>query len=110
MIYTAGGNDSFADVAMRYTIGGSAYGPAIANLNGEGGKTVMSAYKAYEIPEEWLKESFKGYLQESGDTPGDITVTGGNRIPQEGFMGLTYSSWLMVGLAGVAIYMLTGNK
>jgi hypothetical protein len=56
MIVITGGQ-SFADVAKLLTIGGSAYGPAIAVQNNMDGQEIAGKKFYLTIPDEWMADT-----------------------------------------------------
>jgi len=97
--------ESFEDVANIYTIGGNAYGVAIARYNGyEDGKTKPGGGVTILIPVNWLKPQFQKELT--------ITVSGGGATaptlprPVEGWK----NPWVLGGIGVVVIALLMNKK
>lgn len=57
---------TFFDIGARYTIGGRAYGPALAYYNGYADpETILQPGDVIEIPENWLGIAVTGTTQQA---------------------------------------------
>lgn len=113
--------DSANSIAAFYTIGGNAYGQAIANYNGwewpAGDYAASHGARLAIIPAEWLKPSYTakyGIFQGAADTVSASvetvkdaagsaieTVTGGVKSALEGAGAL--GKWIVIGLVALAV-------
>jgi len=60
MQYTVKSGDTLSLIANRYTIGGSAYAPAIANYNGISNPNLIQVGATLLIPQSWLRPVWQG--------------------------------------------------
>lgn len=60
MQYTVQAGDTLSLIANRYTIGGSAYAPAIANYNNVANPNAIQAGMTLLIPQSWLRPVWQG--------------------------------------------------
>jgi hypothetical protein len=114
-------NDTFANMGMRYTIGGSGYGVAIARNNGYEG-AIPLAGQWIDIPDEWLKPIWAGVVSVDPSKPGmDIVVSGGggrgvdtpSSWPSGGIDTQVKTDWGKVALWGggaLLVVLLMGGK
>ena len=58
--YTVQSGDTLSLIANRYTIGGSAYAPAIANYNNISNPNAIQAGQVLNIPQSWLRTVWQG--------------------------------------------------
>ena len=58
--YTVQSGDTLSLIANRYTIGGSAYAPAIANYNGIPNPNLIQVGATLNIPQSWLLPVWQG--------------------------------------------------
>lgn len=84
---------SFAQVAEQYTIGGAAYGPAVANFNNMGEQDITGKRFRIEIPLSWVKVQAYGGLT----TGGTVVMPGAGATAKDIIPGVP--NWLL----GVAV-------
>jgi len=58
--YTVQSGDTLSLIANRYTIGGSAYAPALANYNGISNPNLIQVGAVLNIPQPWLRPVWQG--------------------------------------------------
>ena len=58
--YTVQSGDTLSLIANRYTIGGSAYAPALANYNNITNPNMIQAGSTILIPQSWLRPVWQG--------------------------------------------------
>lgn len=110
MLITFNGNQSFADVAEKYTIGGADYGAALARL---AGKTNEYEYPAkgfaLNIPDSWFKQSWlAAFYNAQPSQPVTVDITGGGLVPVA--EQKQWGNWMLYAALGVvAVMLLTGR-
>lgn len=120
--YTIQPGDTLSQIASVYTIGGTAYGPALANYNSLANPNLIQVGSTLNIPQNWLRDVWKtgspGLTQQPGIT---IDITGGTPAkPSCGYIGCedykymgqpstaikpNYLMWVLMG--GSALLLLT---
>ena len=83
--YTVQSGDTLSLIANRYTIGGSAYAPALANYNGITNPNLIQVGATLNIPQSWLLPVWQGASAadvNSGPNPNqNASIPASNQYP-----------------------------
>jgi len=83
--YMVQSGDTLSLIANRYTIGGSAYAPALANYNGISNPNLIQVGATLNIPQTWLKSVWQGASStdvNSGPNPNqNASIPASNQYP-----------------------------
>lgn len=79
--YTVKSGDTLSKIAAMFTIGGTAYTPAIANYNSIDNPNLIQVGQTINIPANWLKPALTGDNVPQDFTPTPPMRTKGPTIP-----------------------------
>lgn len=140
MQYTVKSGDTLSLIANRYTIGGSAYAPALANYNQIANPNLIQVGSTLLIPQSWLRPVWQGASASdvnSGPNPNQndtgftaqnqyspanpmvIPVWGGTQMPggfpaQNAPLAIkpkpNYLMWALIGGAALLLFSMIGGS